>query len=796
MSGRLAALLLLIALAIGVSIGGGDRVAEAHALLVRADPPVNSQLRTPPTELTLYFSEPLEQKYSTVRVVDQNNARVDDHVEFDDTNNAVMHVFLKDVQPGYITVDWATVSLVDGHRVTGSYPLTILNPDGSVPAGKPPSAGSSVSGTNADVIRVIAKWFILAGAAFLTGAMAFVVFISPIFQGPAAERSRRALDRVALIIAGVSLVVMLLAGLLELQRQAHIIGVSISSVLDTRWGRRWLARLVVTGVIVVLTASLVVTKPGSARRLVGGLGFIGCLGFLGLVSSVSHSAAGDGAFWAAGADFIHLLTASLWIGLLALMAVMFIYGRRLADGERYQVLAAGLQRFSAIAVISLALLLFTGTFNAVIEVGQLSDLLHSGYGFTLLLKLLLIIPLLAVGIVNAYILRPELVTELAVPGNPQGHRETLRHLEARLRNLIRVELALALGVLAIVAVLVQLTPTRGRLDVGGQAGKYIQSMDQDGISATLVVDPNQPGINTFEVDITGAVDTVQQVRLDFTQPGTNEARLVLEASNSNPAYFYLGKGPYLGQPGDWQIGVDIRRSVGNDLLLPFKVTVPASPSASATSPENAFAFPVSLTVGSAALLALAGVLALGFVYAGVARPGRPGGYAGPIAIGLAGHMPRWRPAYSLGGLIIIGVGLGSAIRGSFAFGVVEQAGDGGQSRPVDGCVDPARRDVVHEQLHAVSRPGRSRRRAPRQLAAYQARQPVRPRSVPRGPVLLQPHDQRHRRLYAGVQGHDQRAGPLEHPQLPAQQVRPAAGHVAGRLTVMAGRSGPRATMHS
>ena len=99
-------LLLALVLAAATFLAAGpQRPADAHALLVRADPPINAQLREPPTVLTLYFSEALERKFSSVRVLDQDGKRVDDRVEFDDADQALMRVYLKTLTPGYVTVE-------------------------------------------------------------------------------------------------------------------------------------------------------------------------------------------------------------------------------------------------------------------------------------------------------------------------------------------------------------------------------------------------------------------------------------------------------------------------------------------------------------------------------------------------------------------------------------------------------------------------------------------------------------------------------------------------------------------
>ncbi len=55
----------------------GVGIALGHSGLQRTEPPVESTLRRPPSEVKLYFSERLEPAYSTVRVKDGRGAQVD-----------------------------------------------------------------------------------------------------------------------------------------------------------------------------------------------------------------------------------------------------------------------------------------------------------------------------------------------------------------------------------------------------------------------------------------------------------------------------------------------------------------------------------------------------------------------------------------------------------------------------------------------------------------------------------------------------------------------------------------------
>ena len=464
--------------------------------------------------------------------------------------------------------------------------------------------------------------------------------------------------------AAASLVLLASAGAAELLLQASDLGAGVGTVFDTRWGDRWLWRnLALLVPVICITLLLLVHNGAFTRRTLIGLSLVASVVYMALVASVSHAAAGAGAFWAAGSDFLHLAAASVWVGLLALLVILFVWARRgLPDIERYGVLAAALQRFSGIAVLSIVVLLVTGMFNALIELARLEDLLESGYGRALLLKLLIMFPLLLVAATNAYLLRPDLVEEVEAVAEGSRGRERLPRLEANLRNLVKVELALVIVLFAIVALLVQITPPRASAESSSLAqGQFIATAEEDGIQVTLVIDPNQPGFNTFEVFLTGAVEAVERVRLDISPAGRpeEEARLILD--DSNPPTFYLGRGPFLSSTGDWRILVDIRRSAGagNDLSLPVTVNVLDSlASVEAGRASGDFSSPIPLSLVSVVLLFGAGFVAVAILAGSRRRPGLTAGYAGLLAEEISFRLPSVRLVWSLGALIVLGIGLG------------------------------------------------------------------------------------------------------------------------------------------
>jgi copper transport protein len=622
-----ALLIVMIALALA-ALSGAKRtpVVTAHALLLSAEPPVNAQVRKPPRELTLRFSEPLERRFSTVEVMDQDGRRLDEGVTFDDADGTVMRVAIGEAGPGYLIVSWETVSVVDGHRIAGSYPVTILNPDGSAPSAPPPTL-TTLQGDEVRLGLAVSRFLLVAAGCLLAGALLFVLFVTPAFPGDAAAAARAAAERRAMMAALPALGVIAVAAALELASQASDLGASAADVLDTRWGERWLVRnaFFVIALIAVLTFLLARRASPALRHGLAAAGLAATVGAFVAISSTSHAAAGAGAVWATAADFVHLSAATVWVGLLAMLALLFVTVRRGTAPDRHSVLTAALQRFSSIAVVSMALLLFTGVLSAIIEVARLDDLVDSAYGRALLVKLLLVLPLLAIAGYNAYVLRPSFVTA-AETARTDGEENEAGWDERRLLRMLGLEIAVVLAVFAVVGVLVQVNPTRASAS-RVQGEPFAGTQQLEGMSVTLRVEPNLPGVNAFAVALEGETDFVEQVRLEFfdRSGATSESRL--ELAEFTPGTTFTGQGPFLSTASDWQVRVNLRQGQGSDLSVPFDVAVGGG---RASERGGDFASPVDWNAGRLAIVAVAGVIAAGIVLGSLRSPDRQGGYIGRL----------------------------------------------------------------------------------------------------------------------------------------------------------------------
>ena len=99
--------------------------AWAHAFLLRASPPVGSEVPTSPARLTLRFTEGVEIAFSTVALRNASGATVSipaPALSPDDPTTIVIP--LPKLPPGTYTVEWHVTS-VDTHKTEGTFQFAV-----------------------------------------------------------------------------------------------------------------------------------------------------------------------------------------------------------------------------------------------------------------------------------------------------------------------------------------------------------------------------------------------------------------------------------------------------------------------------------------------------------------------------------------------------------------------------------------------------------------------------------------------------------------------------------------------
>ena len=105
-----------------ISLIGGSPKLFAHAFLDHANPRVGSSVRTPPREITLWFTQNLESAFSTISVSGPSGQKVDDGRAR--ISGSTMRIGIRPSGSGSYHVNWRVLS-VDTHTTEGSFSFRV-----------------------------------------------------------------------------------------------------------------------------------------------------------------------------------------------------------------------------------------------------------------------------------------------------------------------------------------------------------------------------------------------------------------------------------------------------------------------------------------------------------------------------------------------------------------------------------------------------------------------------------------------------------------------------------------------
>ncbi|MCW2837006.1 MAG: hypothetical protein JWQ15_1120 [Marmoricola sp.] len=472
--------------------------ASAHAELVRSTPANGARLEAPPPEVRLRFTESVNLIEGGMRLVGPGGATVTTAAPVS-AGRTVTWPMPADLPPGSYVVTWRVISS-DGHPVSGAFSFGVgaaahVIPDSATGS----STGASVSTAPWPVLAARLAGY-LAFAAF-TGVVAFVLGCAP------AARTAPALQKLARLGLSGGIVGALVGLLLQ---GPYTAGVGMSHLLDpsllretlsTPFGLAMLWRLALYTVLVPLAWRLpsVTNRPNCwfIPAAVAG-------------TAVAIAAAGHGAASGRISDLavvaVHVLTAGIWVGGLLALTVL----GRSVDRD-------AIAEFSALAMLSVLILVATGVVNALQHVHAVDQLFWTRYGLLLLAKLALV----GAALVGAAVSRQRL----------RQHRIPLLS--------VRVEALLTAAVLLMTAVLSMTTPPPSEAAAAGRPAaaargesparnQQVQMPLGDGRTAVLAVLPATTDgslLNLVVTDSSGRPVRLTRVDLKVSNPGRGVAAI-------------------------------------------------------------------------------------------------------------------------------------------------------------------------------------------------------------------------------------------------------------------------------
>lgn len=465
--------LFLPALLILAALSTRPATVWAHATLVRSAPGQNAVLAVAPTQIRLWFSEPIDPTARALEVRGPDGRRIDvGRASVAQDNDSEMVGAIHAVRNGTYVVRWKVIS-ADTHVVSDTFEFSVGAPS---PVFDPGAGASAMFTATTAVLAAAGRWATLLGGAlaFAPGLLWWRI-LSAATADLEPDRRRRAWRR-SLRIAGwgaaliaAAIPVSLIAQMAALSSSwPEALGVAtFAQAFDTRLGALFTVRILAALTVYLAGSILLYAGPPAAEtdgRPPRWLIVQSSAGALALLSSAlaGHAATTDPAALSLVLDWLHLAAMGAWVGgLVTLVAVLRITLAR-RDGEteaeraalRWRILARVLPRFSALAAGCVVVLGATGLYSALRNVGAPDQLLTTTYGRALLIKLGLLVVVLAGAGINLLALGP------AVARTARGERPRASDLWPLLLPLLRVEAALLAAILGAAGVLTSVAPAR------------------------------------------------------------------------------------------------------------------------------------------------------------------------------------------------------------------------------------------------------------------------------------------------------------------------------------------------
>jgi copper transport protein len=560
---RLGALLALLAGLLGVGLLAAP-AASAHAVVVATDPADGARLASAPTSVSVTFDESVglgEGGY--LRVVDQAGQRVDtgsaNHAGGD---GARISVTLKPgLGNGTYTASFRVVS-ADSHPVAASLRFVVGNGALGAAGG---AAGTTVNGLTSvtfDVVRFVS----FAGLAVLGGGWLMLSI------WPAGRDDRRAR---ALLWTGWAATT--LGALAELAVQGpYVAGSGLGAVgrwtlldatLHTTFGGAHSVRLLLLGALGATIWLLLRDLERSRLQEVAALLGLGVV--LTFVLS-GHASTQNPRWLATASDTVHVTAMAAWLG--GLVVVLACVLPRGDPDELRTVLPA----FSRVAFGAVGLLAVTGTYQAWLGVGSWSALTGTRYGQLVLVKIVAFVALLALGNLSRIAVQRRWARPVAYAMTDTVAIEPEPVVAPDVRRLARTvaaEAVLALGVLAVTAVLVAEPPGRSvSQTVASAAPVSATAALGGGRSATVEVAPGRHGSVTVSVTLSAGA-APQQLTATAALPNQQLGPIAVPVSRQ-PDGRYQATGVVLPDAGSWQFVITVKTSEFDstvaDVTLPLR----------------------------------------------------------------------------------------------------------------------------------------------------------------------------------------------------------------------------------
>jgi copper transport protein len=569
----------------------------AHAFVTKSDPAQSQSLATQPSKVDVYFSDPIDIRYSQLKVLDSNAKEIQEKDQhYINNDQSTLSVSLPPgLKDGIYTITTKVLDQTDGHVTEDAIVFAIGQ---AVPQNLSSLTTSNIY-QEVSIPEAIARFPALIGQVIVVGISFATLWLwEPISRipwlGNSLTETRTRIDASMLKLAVIGSIIILSSGFAMIAVQAYSINAGILDAISTKFGSIWIIRMIASFILFGLSFAMYhkIKKSNTIPPKFHVLGLFGIgLVVLATTSLISHGAA-TGKILPLILDFIHSVVASLWIGGIIYIAFIFMPKiKQLVDQNiSVPVLSILIPRFSTITITILGAIAITGPFLLYSLENNLALTLASTYGKILIVKLSLAASMIAIGAYNQMIIHKQAfnTTTILISKNKTAERNyESKTILSKFSKTTRIESIIGIALIASVAVLV---------DSGIPSSEFqnqLQSIQEQNIFAlatpdntiynnaltetkfvengsriVLTINPFSTGNNDFKISFLDSnknpID-MKSVQLRLTQTDKGIGPITIDAQQVSTGIFSANTA--FGFPGHWNVRIEGIQNKENSLNL-------------------------------------------------------------------------------------------------------------------------------------------------------------------------------------------------------------------------------------
>lgn len=576
--------LFLIACLVSLLGFGAIHTSFGHAFVLSSNPSQSQSLPQSPQQVNVFFSEPVDLRFSHLKVLDSNGKQVDKgdvhHLQNDESTLTVSVPSLKD---GTYTVSTNVLSQTDGHVTDNAFVFGI-----GEAVVVPTNVSTTTTSSTLYLPEAMARFPALLAQVMIVGAAFGSLWIwKPLSKISSLAESisqiRKKVSKSLAIYYVVASIILVSSNFAILFFQAIAINGSIIDVLETRFGTVLTERSVIS--FILLGLSLYELRQFRKKKSYS-FSTMETAGFLiiGIILLVTTSLIGHGAsnkqLVPIIIDFVHNLVASLWIGGTFYLAFVLIPKLQESTMHWYSKLgtiSVLIPRHSTLVLTLLGIIFITGPFLLYILEDNLKLVIGSLYGTFLIAKLTIAGLMVILGGYSSIFIQKQVVKSLKVgqvignkSNNPNfsNQSESKRNAESiviKFRKALVIESILGIALLLSVALLVNTGVPKSEVQNQAQATNVVATQSvpfettrflDNGTKVDLSISPFEVGNNNFKVsflDMNGEPIDLQSAQIKYSQIEESIGPITVDLEKQSRGIYSVNA--TLGIPGTWDLEV-------------------------------------------------------------------------------------------------------------------------------------------------------------------------------------------------------------------------------------------------